>query len=62
MQGDLSEVDRKSHQDSQMHRVAVLSDGDEFEYFKWNLLRPFLIKRDPDSEGNRRVQQVCNVL
>ena len=40
-----------------LHRIAGQSDGSEFDYFKQTLLQPFLIKRVPDTDGNRQVQQ-----
>jgi len=63
LQTDASEISRRSVEVSpiQIKRIGQQSDGSEFDYFKRNLLQPFLITRVSDTEGNRRVQQACNI-
>jgi len=46
----------------QLQKICDQSSDGEFEYFKQNLLRPFLIKRVPDTEGNRKVQQASSIV
>jgi len=46
---------------AQLHSTARQSDGQQFDYFRHNLLQPFLITRVSDTEGSRQVQQVHTV-
>jgi len=63
LQSDVSaERNVRSVKSSRIHRVAYQSDGSAFNYFRQNLLQPFLIKRVVDTEGSRRVQQASNRL
>ena len=59
LQTDASEPGGKSGKISQLRKIAELSEGSEFDYFKRSLLQPFLIERVSDTEGNRQVQQAC---
>lgn len=47
----------KSLRSESLVRVGKMSDGAELEYFKNEILKPFLRVRVPDTEGNLLVQQ-----